>query len=344
MKTIIFGGFFDPIHNGHISIAKKALSVINADRVIFVPCANSPSTKQFSCKYEDRLKMCKLAVSTYESFFVSNIEEKIEGPSYSFKTLELLIKKYPEDDFYILMGSDEYNELDNWRNHDFIQANAVIVVYPRNSKNINKKNDKDIIIEGKTYDISSSKLILKMEEGKINSDVLDYINKNAIYAIRRMHLYGISEYRINHSIQVANLAVEFSRKYGLETAQKAFVAGIYHDFFKESSSFFLEEIAKKKLGIYEYINWKILHGPVAGYMMQKLFCIKDIDITEAISNHVILNKPDSTLNKIIFCADKLALRNNNFKDRELMIDIAKENINAAYKMIQQNLDIIYKNN
>ena len=343
MKTILYGGFFDPIHNGHITVAKKALSSINADRVIFIPCFISPTSKKFSAKFEDRMKMLELATLTYPKFEVSNIEQEIEGISYTYKTIQEFKKKNPNDKIHILIGSDQYLILSKWKNIDEIRRNSIIIVYSREEIKINKINEKDIILLGKFLNISSSSLILKMEEDKINSDVLKYINDNGIYGVKRMKNFGVSDYRIGHAIQVANLALKISKKYGITMSKKAFVAGLYHDFCKDAKKELLEEIATKKLEINTYTSWKILHGPVGAYIVQKRFCFHDNEVIDAIRDHVLLDRPEKLLNKIVFCADKLALRNQgNLRDREIITEIAVNDIDQAYFMIKSQLDAIYR--
>lgn len=345
MKTILYGGFFDPIHNGHIAIAKKALSTINADRVIFIPCYISPTSKKLSSKFIDREKMLSLAILTYPKFEVSNIESELEGVSYTYKTVQKFKQKNINDNLYILIGSDQYSSLDGWKNVDEIRKHATVIVYPRGNRVVTKINESDIILLGKFIDVASSSLILKMEEDKINSDVLDYINDNGIYGVKRMKTYGVSDYRIDHSIQVANLGLKFSKKYGIKLSKQAFVSGLYHDFFKEANQELLEKIALEKLEMKNYKSWRVLHGPVGAYLIQKWFCFHDNEVIDAIRDHVLLENPEKLLNKIVFCADKLAFRNKgNLKDREIITEIAVNDIEQAYIMIKSQLKIIYGNN
>lgn len=343
MKKIIFGGSFDPIHNGHISIARKALMSIEADELIFIPSASSLDNKKYGAKYEDRLEMIKIAINCYPKFKISDIESDKDNILYTYDTIKEIQKNNKKDDFYILIGADQYINFNKWNNSKLLRELVTILVYPRDNIEIKKLNKKDIILNGKIHHISSSSLIEKMEEDKINSDVLEYINNNGIYGVKRLKLFEISDYRIGHSIQVANLAVKFARKYGKEISRDVFVAGLYHDFCKEGSRDLLERIAKEKLGIKNYPSWTVLHGPVAAYIVQKIFCFKNEKVVNAIMDHVMLSNPNSLTSKIVFCADKLALRNKgNFKNREIVVEIAVDNIDEAYNVIKTELDKKYK--
>ena len=93
MKTIIFGGSFDPIHNGHIKLAKKALEVINADRVIFM-VAKNPRWKSKRTDDEHRYNMLQIALKDYPSFIVSRIElDSNVEVNYTYDTILKYQKK-----------------------------------------------------------------------------------------------------------------------------------------------------------------------------------------------------------------------------------------------------------
>ncbi len=109
MKRILFGGSFDPIHNGHLEIANTALKTLGADVVTFIP-NNLTAYKEITTNGQSRLEMLLLATKDNPQYEVSDIELKREGISYTIETLIAFKKLYPHDTFYFLMGSDQWEQ------------------------------------------------------------------------------------------------------------------------------------------------------------------------------------------------------------------------------------------
>ena len=95
MKICIFGGTFDPIHKGHIHIAKNALSEFHLDKVIFMPSGNSYMKKEVTPPIH-RLNMLKKAIEGMEGFELSDLEIKREGYTYTADTVDYLKEHYPD--------------------------------------------------------------------------------------------------------------------------------------------------------------------------------------------------------------------------------------------------------
>jgi nicotinate-nucleotide adenylyltransferase len=125
----IYGGTFDPIHVGHLAIARAALEGGKLDRVIFVPARQSPlKTEAPGASAEDRLAMLEAAVKDEPRFVVSRVELEREGPSYTVDTLEALAS---EGELYLILGSDALAELARWRSPDRVRQLAKILVARR---------------------------------------------------------------------------------------------------------------------------------------------------------------------------------------------------------------------
>jgi len=129
----IFGGSFDPIHEGHLRIALCALDQLKLDQVLFVPTARSPfkQEKTHSVSDRDRLAMVRLAVQDIPEFKVSTWELEQGGVSYTVDTLRYFEREYPDHDFFLLMGEDTYDGLARWKNSTEIFQRAHVVVAPR---------------------------------------------------------------------------------------------------------------------------------------------------------------------------------------------------------------------
>lgn len=130
MKLAIFGGTFDPIHAGHLAVAREAADRHHLDRVLFVPAARPPHKSLVThAPYEDRVRMLELACREDARFEVSRIEEDT-ARSYSIDTIEKLRTTLaPADQLYFLIGADAFAEIRTWyRWHDVARAVRFLVV------------------------------------------------------------------------------------------------------------------------------------------------------------------------------------------------------------------------
>ena len=200
MKRIgILGGTFNPIHKGHIGIAKEARKDFELNKVVFVPTGIPPhKSKEGLVGKEHRFKMVKLAISKVPYFSVSRVELDREGYSYAIDTFGKLKKEFGKSaKLFYIMGLDSINEILSWRKPldlfkmcEFIVATRPgakirtfrrLVKFPPLALNI----DKIHLIEHK-MDISSSDIRKRLKEGKsvakeVPGEVLKYIAKNKLY-------------------------------------------------------------------------------------------------------------------------------------------------------------------
>ncbi|MCF0118041.1 MAG: nicotinate (nicotinamide) nucleotide adenylyltransferase, partial [Bacilli bacterium] len=137
-KVILFGGTFDPIHNGHLAIADTALKQLDADNVIFV-LARAPRWKQPNVETKDRLEMLKLAIQDNPSFTFSTYEiDNEEEVNYSYNTALHFVNesknKNEEIKYYWLIGEDQVDQLDKWYEIDKLSSIVQFVYYGRGKK------------------------------------------------------------------------------------------------------------------------------------------------------------------------------------------------------------------
>lgn len=138
-KLGIMGGTFNPIHYGHLLIARSAYEQYDLDEVVFIPSGNPPHKKGASlASEEDRLAMTRLATARYDFFRVSDIEIREQGYSYTWKTLRLLKNAYPDTKFYFIIGADSLFYFDKWRHPERILADAVLLVANRDDSSNEK--------------------------------------------------------------------------------------------------------------------------------------------------------------------------------------------------------------
>jgi len=163
MKNIIlFGGAFDPIHIGHLLMADAASKKFNAE-VIFIPAKISVWKKESGASGLDKLEMIKLAIKDFgkeDSFFVSDYEISLENDTnYSIETVKHFKEMYENANLYLLIGQDQVNNFEKWKEAEKLSKLAQIVFFARPGMDLNEENVKKfsmIRIEGELCDSSST--------------------------------------------------------------------------------------------------------------------------------------------------------------------------------------------
>ena len=132
IPTVIFGGSFDPIHNGHISLAAEVCRRGLAAEVWFMVSPLNPHKE--GCRItpeETRLKMVQLAVEGNASFVACDFEFSLPRPSYTVNTLAALEEAFPDREFKLLIGADNWEKFHKWYKWKTILSRYGIIVYPR---------------------------------------------------------------------------------------------------------------------------------------------------------------------------------------------------------------------
>lgn len=184
-RICLFGGTFDPIHLGHIHIATAAQKRMQLDRIIFLPCKQSPhKANQTQASEEQRLTMCKLATSELNWAEVDSYDLTAPSPSYSWRTVEEMQKRHPEAKLFWLMGTDQWNVLPKWNRSNYLASMVDFIVFHRGNKPTQRS---DVTM----YDISGhhpasateirNSAITKLKEEWLDKKVTAYIKNAHIY-------------------------------------------------------------------------------------------------------------------------------------------------------------------
>jgi len=131
MRLGVFGGTFDPIHDGHLAAAKAAMDCAHLDRVLFVPSAQPPHRDAALASAEDRLAMSKLAIGDEPRFEVSDVEVQRGGRSYTADTLAELHRAHPDDELYLILGWDAARLFSTWHKPEEVTGLASVVIVGR---------------------------------------------------------------------------------------------------------------------------------------------------------------------------------------------------------------------
>ena len=132
MRIAIYGGSFDPIHSGHAIIANFVSQCGLVDEVWLMVSRKNPLKENSTFASDDqRLEMAEMITSDCRNVKVSDFEIHLPIPSYTYNTLTELKKKYPDNEFVLLIGSDNFTVFDKWKNSQEIQKEFGLIVYPR---------------------------------------------------------------------------------------------------------------------------------------------------------------------------------------------------------------------
>lgn len=169
MKIGLYFGTFNPIHIGHLVIANFMAENTDLQKVWFVVSPHNPlKEKKTLLKDADRLHLVRLATEDNTKFKVSDIEFKLPQPSYTIHTLTYLREKYPQHEFALIMGSDNLESLEKWKNYEIILRDYEIYVYSRTQEiKSSFTNHKQVkILDVPILDISSSEIRKLINEKK----------------------------------------------------------------------------------------------------------------------------------------------------------------------------------
>ncbi|NLA76377.1 MAG: nicotinate (nicotinamide) nucleotide adenylyltransferase [Clostridiales bacterium] len=200
MRLGIFGGSFNPVHSGHVALARHFLKQLSLDKIIIIPALIAPHKLQGRLTApRDRLNMCRLAFPE-DCFEVSDIEINRGGKSYTIDTLAQLRAAYPDDEFYLLIGADMLLYFDKWHRWRDIADEAYICAAVRNDSpdeyaqlekyTFSALSDikQRVILSGtKPFEVSSTEIREKIRSGGafeslVPPAVAQYIKDVGLYA------------------------------------------------------------------------------------------------------------------------------------------------------------------
>lgn len=190
MNIGLFGGSFNPIHNGHVRLAKSLLQEAALDEVWFLVSPQNPFKQDQQLLDDDkRLQLVRLALKEEPQLMASDFEFHLPKPSYTWNTLQALEQEYPEGKFTLLIGGDNWEAFDKWYRYEDILKRYPIIVYPREGSKVSgvKFQVSDIqIVETPLINISSTQIRQRLQEGK---SVRGLVNTEVAMVIEQEHLY-----------------------------------------------------------------------------------------------------------------------------------------------------------
>lgn len=195
-KTVVFGGSFDPIHFGHITLANSAMQFTKANHLIFMPTAISPfKVDSHPASEEHRLAMCRLACGYVKNSVAEDLEFNLPRPSYTVNTLNALKKKYNQDLVFVC-GADSFMTMHKWKNPEEIFNLAEIFTAVRDDIDTERLKLQKTVLENMgakiilstmpPIKVSSRDIRYKIEnnistEGLLPPEIAKYIYENQLY-------------------------------------------------------------------------------------------------------------------------------------------------------------------
>jgi nicotinate-nucleotide adenylyltransferase len=196
MRIGIFGGAFNPVHNGHLHLADCYLEALKLDKILFVPTSVPPhKTADGLISGEHRINMLRLATKGNKRYEISDIEFWRGGKSYTYDTIKALQSVFPSDKFYLIVGSDQYLYFENWYKADEILRMVTLVTAAREQseydkmlafKDENPNLKKSVISRFDVLEVSSTQIRERIKNGEDISDLVPdgveaYIRENNLY-------------------------------------------------------------------------------------------------------------------------------------------------------------------
>ena len=187
VRVAIFGGSFDPIHNGHLALAGEVLARGLACEVWFMVTPQNPHKQGSTLSDEQlRLQMVQLAIEGKPGMKACDFEFALPRPSYTLHTLNALTQAFPEKEFSLLIGADNWEKFDRWYKGDEILSRHNIIVYPRGNEAEPPLPYGVQWLPAELYDVSSTMVRASVKDGKdvtpfVPLAVAQFINDNKMY-------------------------------------------------------------------------------------------------------------------------------------------------------------------
>lgn len=136
IKTGIFGGAFNPVHNGHVRLAEEAVKQLKLKKLLIIPTFDSPHKDTRLAPFEDRMEMCRLAFSHIEGAEICDIERRLGGKSFTINTVRALRDERAGEQFYLLIGGDMLFSFDQWYKYESLLKETKVCAVARDNDSL----------------------------------------------------------------------------------------------------------------------------------------------------------------------------------------------------------------
>ncbi|MBQ7089309.1 MAG: nicotinate-nucleotide adenylyltransferase [Clostridia bacterium] len=360
-KMGLFGGTFDPIHKGHISMALRMAETLGLDGVVLMPTFVPPhKIKENMASAAHRLAMCRLAVEAYPCLSVSDMELQRKGASFTVDTLTALCEKHPDTEWYLLVGADMFTTLRTWHRFGDIASMAVLCTIAREGTDMVSLREyaaglaadgiRCVVDEMPVEPYSSTQVRERIAAGEKIADLVgeaveQYIANNGLYReTDGMHRRTADEqyieiirsrlgdYRFHHSLCVAQEARRLALLHGADP-DKAYTAGILHDIMKDTDPQAQLRILDDygvTMDAVEAQTPMLWHARSGEVFLRNILGITDEEILSAVRYHTTGRAGMSRLEQVVFTAD-FTSADRNYPDVAVIRALAARSLTAAIR-------------
>lgn len=191
MRIGIYSGSFNPVHVGHISLVEYIVKQNIVDQVWLIRSPQNPLKVNSSLlSDEHRAEMLRLATEGRQGLSISTIEDNLPKPNYTINTLRALQEEYPDEEFYLIIGADNWDIFDKWKDWDIIIRDFHLIVYPRPGYEYPEIDQESFptvqVVDAPQFDLSSTEIRDLIKEGEpitgyVDEKVEEYIIANNLY-------------------------------------------------------------------------------------------------------------------------------------------------------------------
>lgn len=374
MKVLLYGGTFDPPHNGHMNNLRAALELVQPDRAIVMPAGIPPHKAASATPGAVRLAMCRCFTALSPAVEVSDWEIRQGGRSYTVHTLEMLRARFPDAALYLSVGSDMLLTFPQWCRWQDILGMATLVVESRRpgddgalaaaARTLERYGGRVLFARAESYPCASSDLrtgkIPRADWGHyLPPTVLQVIESNGLYreggprSQGRNHTMTCEEAkelvksrlghkRWTHTKNVKKMAVQLAERWG-ENPEKAALAALLHDSAKEMPREALLQIFADNAIIAENAPARpaaIWHGIAAAILAETRWGVTDPEILSAIRCHTTGKPGMSLLDKILYLAD-MTSEERDWPGVEELRRLEMEDLDKALLVaLKQSIDFV----
>ena len=345
--VVIYGGSFDPPHEGHVALAAAAIRQLRPEFFYFVPNFHAPFKEMRPASFDDRAEMIRIAFGKRfmhrPGVEINSYENDMRETVYTWKTVGHFRKIHPDKDLFFLMGSDCLRSFKRWQRWRYILKNARLLVGIRPGFNIGPNEAPFVPLDGIFPEAASTEvrlnIILDEKINGVSPGVVRNIKKKGLYFSRESQMLekALSPERHAHCVNVARIAAEIAGSRGM-SKHRAAAAGLLHDCAREFS---VEKLKSMKLtgpilGKYRgetVLNApKLLHAPAGAKTAREKYGVRDPEILEAIQLHPTGAPGMGELAKLIYVADYISAE-RKFDGVGALRKLALENFPAAFKKV-----------
>jgi len=326
LRIGILGGSFNPVHQQHIQIAMAAQQQFSLSEIWFVPVfqpVHKPGETLLD--YQARRELLQAAIAGQQDMQICDIEQELGGASYTVRTVEELQKRYPDNQFFLLIGGDSLTELHSWREIRRLAGmlEFIVVERPGYERVVPVANVRLHWAECELSPVSASVIRQRIQQHEfadlqLAPRVLFHILLNNHYASLGSPYQGwletiarqlrrLPDGLIEHIMAVAALAVKYGMEVGLDP-RTCMLAGLSHDLFRVADSaeiFRYAEFCRTELSAAERHLPMLAHGAAAAGFLRYRIPEINPDIVNAVRWHTFPADDAPLLTRILVVADTL---------------------------------------